>query len=43
MNVVFAQINVVNQCQCVILTQSEDQDELLLGFSMLGLINLVAQ
>ena len=43
MNVVFAMINVVNQCQCVILTQSEDQDRLLLGFNLLGLITLLPQ
>ena len=40
MNAVFAIINVVNHCQCVILTQSEDQDRLLLGFNLLELYQL---
>ena len=39
MNEVLAIINVVNQCQCVILTQSEDQDRLLLGFNLLLFIS----
>ena len=35
--------NVVSQCRCEVLTGSEDQDRLLLGLNLLGLINLEAQ